>query len=183
MNTLHVVMDIESNGPCPGLFSLISVGLATVNWNLDPTFKRFSTKIEFAPEPFSDSSSEAYKVVGVTLQQHETFPEPLESTQLLLDTLNQLKTSSNSDRLICWSDNPAFDYQFLNYYFFKYVRENPLGHSARRIGDLWAGYRNNPNDHSSWKKFRKTRHTHDPEDDAIGNCEALEEILKRIRKL
>ena len=35
----------------------------------------------------------------------------------------------------------------------------------------------NGKDHTSWKKFRKTKHTHNPVDDAKGNAEALKHIL------
>jgi len=37
------------------------------------------------------------------------------------------------------SDNPAFDWQWINYYFHKYLNKNPFGFSARRIGDIYCG--------------------------------------------
>src|SRR5437660_831893 len=40
------------------------------------------------------------------------------------------------DRPIFVSDNPAFDWQWINFYFWKHLGRNPFGHSARRISDF-----------------------------------------------
>src|SRR3990167_7494796 len=80
-------------------------------------------------------------------------------------------------RKIFVSDNPAYDWQFINYYFHKFLGENPFGHSARRIGDYYAGLMNDWEDSSSWKKFRVTPHDHNPVHDALGNAEALEKLF------
>jgi len=37
------------------------------------------------------------------------------------------------------SDNPAFDWQWINDGFWKTIKRNPFGHSARRIGDFLIG--------------------------------------------
>jgi hypothetical protein len=76
------------------------------------------------------------------------------------------------------SDNPAYDWQWINFYFWKYYGQNPLGHSARRIGDFYAGLNRDFWNASKWKRFRITQHTHRPVDDAMGNVEAFEHILQ-----
>ena len=38
------------------------------------------------------------------------------------------------------SDNPAYDFQWINFYFWRYFGENPFGHSGRRIADFYAGW-------------------------------------------
>jgi hypothetical protein len=82
------------------------------------------------------------------------------------------KTSSGHPVFI--SDNPAFDWQWINYYFHQYVGRNPFGFSARRIGDLYCGMKMDASLNSEWKRLlRKTRHTHNPVDDARGNAEAV----------
>lgn len=77
------------------------------------------------------------------------------------------------------SDNPAFDWQFVNYYLHRYAGRNPMGWSARRIGDLYCGLHRDVR--ASWKHLRKTRHDHNPLNDARGNAEALIAILEQIR--
>lgn len=81
------------------------------------------------------------------------------------------------DRPIFISDNPAYDWQFVNYYFHKFLNRNPFGHSARRISDFYAGLCNNFYKTQEWKRFRKTPHDHNPVNDAMGNLEAFEALL------
>ncbi|MDD5221104.1 MAG: exonuclease [Candidatus Pacebacteria bacterium] len=76
------------------------------------------------------------------------------------------------------SDNPAFDWQWINDGFWKTIGRNPFGHSARRIGDFYAGLKKNFKDASSWKKLRIISHDHNPVHDATGNLEAFERLLK-----
>ena len=75
------------------------------------------------------------------------------------------------------SDNPAYDWQWINYHFHHTLGRNPFGHSARRIGDFYAGLVGNFRAASKWKKLRITKHTHNPVDDAMGNCEAFARML------
>ena len=79
------------------------------------------------------------------------------------------------------SDNPAYDWQFINYYFHKFTGDNPFGHSARRISDFYAGLVGDFSNTQSWKKLRITPHDHNPVNDAMGNLEAFERILNGER--
>lgn len=76
-------------------------------------------------------------------------------------------------RAVFVSDNLAFDWQFINYTFHRFLGRNPFGFSGRRIGDLYAGLVCDVYKATEWKKLRETRHTHHPVDDAKGNAEAL----------
>jgi hypothetical protein len=75
------------------------------------------------------------------------------------------------------SDNPAYDWQFINYYFHRFLERNPFGYSARKIGDFYAGLKGEFFETQEWKKWRVTKHDHNPENDAMGNVEAFERIL------
>lgn len=66
-------------------------------------------------------------------------------------------------------------------YFHLFLGKNPFGHSARRIGDFYAGLVGKFTDASSWKKLRVTAHDHNPVHDAMGNLEAFERILNGER--
>ena len=91
-----------------------------------------------------------------------------------VEWLGRLET----DRLVFVSDNPAWDWMWIAFAFDEAGIENPFGYSARRIGDFWAGLRNNWRDASSWKRYRITDHTHDPVMDSQGNAEALQYLLE-----
>lgn len=82
------------------------------------------------------------------------------------------------ERPIFVSDNPAYDFQWINAAFDICGMDNPFGHSARRISDFWAGLQRNWSDSQSWKRFRVTPHDHNPVHDALGNVEAFEHLLQ-----
>lgn len=79
------------------------------------------------------------------------------------------------------SDNPAYDWQWINFYFWKYFGANPFGHSARRIGDFYAGLTNDFHNASRWKKLRIVKHDHTPVHDALGNVQAFKRMLRGKR--
>lgn len=75
------------------------------------------------------------------------------------------------------SDNPAFDWQWINDGFHRHLGFNPFGHSARRVGDFYAGLVGDFREASRWKRLRVTKHDHNPVHDALGNLEAFERML------
>jgi hypothetical protein len=58
---------------------------------------------------------------------------------------------------------------------------NPFGHSARRIGDFYAGLLGDFQSTQKWKRLRRTKHDHHPVHDALGNAEALIRLLNGER--
>lgn len=89
-----------------------------------------------------------------------------------------LKLRCGDLRPVFVSDNPAYDWQWINYYFWKHLERNPFGHSARRISDFYAGLRGDFSKTQEWKKLRVTEHDHNPVHDALGNVEAFEALLE-----
>lgn len=81
-------------------------------------------------------------------------------------------------RLVFIADNPAYDWPPIHFYLMKYCHYNPFGHSARRIGDFYAGLRGDFHKSSEWKRLRITPHDHNPVNDAMGNVEAFERMIK-----
>ncbi len=89
--------------------------------------------------------------------------------------------SFDKGRPIFVSDNPAYDWQWINFYYWLYFGGNPFGHSARRIGDFYAGLVNDFQRSGEWKKLRVTTHDHNPVNDAMGNVEAVKRLLRGER--
>lgn len=83
-------------------------------------------------------------------------------------------------RPVMVSDNPAYDFMWIAGLFDSAEMDNPLGHSARRISDFWAGLNRDWSNTQSWKKMRKTKHDHHPVNDAMGNVEAFMRIVSMI---
>jgi len=97
------------------------------------------------------------------------------------EQFNQWLTEVSKDMPVFVSDNPAYDWQWINFYFWKYFNKNPFGHSARRIGDFYAGLKRNFRHTQKWKRLRITKHDHNPVNDAMGNVEAFERIMNGER--
>lgn len=160
----YVVVDVESDGPIPHKYSMICFGAVIVETSLAKTFYGRVKPIsaEWIPE--------ALVVSGISRSEHESFDEPKE----IMEKFSLWLSENSSGRPIFISDNPAFDWQWINYYFHFFTGKNPFGFSARRIGDLYCGMKMDTGLNNEWKKlFRKTKHDHNPVNDAMGNAEAL----------
>jgi hypothetical protein len=83
----------------------------------------------------------------------------------------------DKNRPVFVSDNPAYDWQWINDGFWQTQGMNPFGHSARRIGDFYAGLMGSFSSTQTWKNLRVTTHDHNPVHDAQGNVEALRRLL------
>jgi hypothetical protein len=166
--TQHFVLDVEADGPCPGLYNMISFGLVSV---ADPAASFLG---EVAPVLDNPGVAEARAVVGISFDAQQAFRQP---EIVMTEARDWITGIAGAKRVVIWSDNPAFDWQYWNWYCHRYLGDNPAGFSARRIGDLDAGRRGEPLNTNAWKKRRETAHTHNPVDDARGNVEALRWIL------
>lgn len=163
-----LVIDVEADGPCPGLYSMVSLGAVT--WDGEIFFAQFAPiSTEWEPK--------ALAVSNISREQHLQYPPAAQGVAEFHTWLKRQEKRLEANRLTMWSDNPAFDWQFVNYYLHKWKNDNPLGFSARRIGDYYAGTKGQVHRSNEWKRLRKTKHTHHPVDDAKGNMEALKQIL------
>lgn len=158
------MVDVESDGPVPGLYSMVCFGAVAVgNFPTEP----FHGKCK----PISDKwLPEALAISGITREQHLKFPEPVDTMHAFYEWLQQFKNP------VFIADNLAYDWQWINYYFHTFYGKNPFGWSGRSLKDLFCGYMNDP--YYKWKQYRKTKHTHNPVDDAMGNAEALMHLQK-----
>jgi hypothetical protein len=155
------MVDIESDGPIPGDFSMVSFGAVIVDQNLD---RSFYGKLK----PISEKwIPEALNVSGHTREETMTFSEPEKVMQEFKDWINL----NSKGRPIFISDNNGFDWMFICWYFHHFIGENPFGFSSRRLSDLFCGLQKDT--FAKWKHLRKTSHTHNPVDDAMGNAEVL----------
>lgn len=112
---------------------------------------------------------EALAISGFSREEHYGFDDP----KMVMESFAARLEQHAKGRAVFVSDNVAFDWQFINYYFHRFLGRNPFGFSGRRIGDLYAGLVKDASKATEWKKYRVTKHTHNPVDDARRNAEAL----------
>ena len=159
-------VDIEADGPAPGLYSIVSFGAVLVDSNLNKTFYAEIKPISERWIP------DALAVSGFSREQTLSFEDPKEAMIRFEAWINQ----ASKGRPIFIADNPGFDFAFINYYFHALLGRNPFGFSSRRIGDLYCGLKLDT--FAKWKHLRKTGHSHNALDDAMGNAEAILEMQK-----
>lgn len=166
-----IVVDVEADNSSPATGSMVCFGAVSV---VDPSITFYG---ETKPIT-SEYNEETLAISGFTRAEHEKFPDP----RLMVEGFDVWVHNIVKDqRATLWSDNPAFDWQWINYYFDQYLGYNPFGFSARRIGDLYCGLVKNVRANRDWKrKYRKTKHDHNPVNDAKGNAEAILAIVKEF---
>ncbi|KAI9004452.1 ribonuclease H-like domain-containing protein [Hyaloraphidium curvatum] len=157
-----ISVDVEADGPCPGEYSMVSLGAVVVEPGLSRTFRG-------ELRPVSDKYvEEALKACDLTREQTMGFPDAKETMEAFAKWVVEV---SGKGRPMFVSDNNGFDWMFVNYYLHRFTGSNPFGHSSTNLGSLYKGMQKDC--FATFKHLRDTPHTHDPLDDARGNAEAL----------
>lgn len=153
---------------------MVSFGAVILEPNLGRTFHGKARPISENWVP------DALAVSKISRFEHLTYPSPTETMSSFAEWIS--KNSIGKPTMI--SDNPAFDWQWINHYFHVFHGSNPFGFSARRIGDIYCGMKMDASLNSEWKRlYRRTRHDHNPVNDAMGNAEALLAMRKMGLKI
>lgn len=176
---VFISVDIETSGPIPGEYSLLSIGACMVD---------------------DDSQAFEIKLKPVNLN---AIPAAMEITGLSFDTLAREGTSSVEamhqfrDWVVQVSGtggtpvfvglNASFDWSFINYYFHHYLGENPFGFAALDIKSLFMGATG-----CDWKGTRSSKMasllrpvlhgTHDALHDARYQAEIFRLIRNKINR-
>lgn len=161
----YIMVDVEADGPIPGDYSMISLGAIIVEPALNRVFEaRF--------KPISEKwIPQALAVSGHSRDETLTFPDPEVGMR---DFANWL---SNIKRPMFVSDNNGFDWMFVCWYFHHFTGGCPFGFSSTNLGSLYKGMV--ADTAQNFKHLRRTRHTHNPVDDAKGNAEAMLSMRSR----
>jgi len=157
----YIMVDVETDGPIPGDYSMICFGAVVVTPELNQTFYGRLRPISetFIPE--------ALAISGFSREACLAFDEP----KIVMEQFKDWLSKAGKGRLMFISDNNGFDWQFINWYFHHFVGTNPFGFSSTNLGSLYKGLQKDT--FVNFKHLRKTQHTHNPVDDAMGNAEAL----------
>lgn len=164
----YVMVDVETDGPIPADYSMICFGAVIIDETLNRTFYGQLRPISEQWIP------EALTISGFTRDEILHFDDPKE----VMNRFNGWLQLNRKDSLFFISDNNGFDWQFINYYFHHFLGTNPFGYSSTNLGSLYKGLVKDTS--LNFKHLRKTKHTHNPVDDAIGNAEALLHMKREI---
>ncbi len=113
----YFIVDVESDGPIPGDYSMISFGAVLVEPSLSQTFYG-------QLKPISDKwVPETLQISGFAREETLAFEEP---TAVMNRFANWIAQNSDGRPLFI-SDNNGFDWQFINWYFHHFTGKNPFG--------------------------------------------------------
>lgn len=174
-------IDVETSGPIPGEYSLLSVGACLIPPdNMAAPTETFSCLVQ----PISHRADpEAMKVTGLSLEELErtgrTPPKAMEQFE------QWVIQSANGATPIFVGFNASFDWSFVNYYFHRFLGRNPFGFAALDIKSFYMGTAN-----CSWHDTRSSamtkvlqparKGTHDALDDALAQAEWFQLIRKQL---
>lgn len=157
----YFMVDVEADGPIPGDYSMVALAAVVVEANLATTFSARLRPISLSWQ------AEALAVAGFEREQTLLFDPPGAVMKQFAAWLD----AHTVGRALFVSDNNGFDWQFVNWYFHHFLGRNPFGYSSLHLGSLYKGLTGDMT--KNFKHLRKTPHTHDPLDDAMGNAEAM----------
>lgn len=157
----YFAVDVEADGPIPGDYSMVCFGAVLIDKALQTTFYGRIRPISERWLP------DALAISGFTREETEEFAEP----GTVMTEFKQWLDQHTRGRAIFIADNNGFDWQFINWYFHHFIGENPFGYSSMNLSSFYNGVVRDT--FQTFKHLRKTRHTHNPVDDAMGNAEAF----------
>lgn len=172
---IFVSVDIEASGPIPGKYSMLSIG-ACLTSNPAEQFSCYLKPIsdEFVPA--------ALEVTGLSLDKLSE--EGLEPSEAMAQLKVWIESLADADQTVVFVGfNASFDWSFINYYFYKFIGENPFGIAALDIKSMFFGTAQ-----CSWKSTRSSEieKVVNPENsgnhDALGDAIYQAELFNLIRE-
>jgi DNA polymerase III alpha subunit (gram-positive type) len=183
MPEIYVSTDVETDGPVPGLNSMLSFGSAAylADKTLVATFEaNLETLPEAQPNPETMAWWKTQQEAWLASRENLQTPE-----KALRHYLGWLKGLPGKPVFVGYP--VAFDFMFVNYYLVRFTGESPFSHSALDIKTfamamMKRDYRDSVKRNMPKHWFDRLPHTHKALDDAIEQgalfCNMLQENLK-----
>jgi DNA polymerase III epsilon subunit-like protein len=126
-----VSVDVETAGPYPRKYSLLSIGACLV-LDLQRSFY-----VELQPLSL-DATPEAVAVSGLSLAELSVNGVPPAEAMAGFDAWLQ-EVAPPGRRPVCVAFNAPFDWMFVNDYFHRFLGRNPFGHTAFDVKAFYMG--------------------------------------------
>ncbi len=127
---LYVSCDVEANGPCPGLFSMLSFGLAafTLDKQLVGTFSR---NLELMDGAGLDERTMTWWAQEAQTEAYRKCREELVGPRIaMIDAKAWIDDLRRFGKPIVCGAPSGFDFTFMYYYFQRYLGESPVGFAS-----------------------------------------------------
>lgn len=118
----YISVDVETAGPYPGQYSLLSIGACT----LDIPRRTFYVELRPINKNFTEEALEICQLSMSDLEQNG-----LEAEEAMEQFESWLQTViPDGHRPVFVAFNATFDWMFVAHYFHRYLGHNPFGHAA-----------------------------------------------------
>ena len=183
---VYISADVETDGPIPGPYSMLSFALTVVGRFDGKTFQRAGDRsATFVRElrPISDTfEPEALAVNG--LDRDRLLVEGTPPEQAMTAAAEWVREQVGDARAVLVAYPVAFDWSFLYWYFKRYANSSPFGHSScldiRSYYLAAAGtvFDSAAKDEMPTFLRAETPHTHDALDDAVEQGQLFANIFE-----
>jgi DNA polymerase III epsilon subunit-like protein len=128
----YISVDVETTGPTPGEYSMISIGACLVD---DP-----QTSFYAEIKPVTDAVIEsALAVSGLSMEKLTAEGlAPADAMRQFEDWIELVTPRGHAPIMVAF--NAVFDWMFIDSYFHRFLKRNPFGHSALDIKAYYLGY-------------------------------------------
>jgi ribonuclease T len=170
-------VDVETAGPIPGDYSMLSIGACTL---LQPQ-ETFYIEIKPINQNAIEEATSIHKLSLERLLLEGS--DPMEAMRRFNEWLVNKAAPAQQPLFVAF--NAAFDWMFVDYYFHHYLGHNPFGHAAIDIKAFYMGMAGAPWSQTSWRyispKYVTENHlTHHALQDALDQAELFKQMLKEI---
>jgi DNA polymerase III epsilon subunit-like protein len=175
----YISVDVETAGPTPDQFALLSIGACTV---LHP---RQTFYVELQPDRDA-IDPQAAAVHGLSLETLRQNGLPPEQALLKFEAwLQQVVPPAHKPIFVAF--NAPFDWMFVHTYFIRYLGRNPFGHKALDIKAFYMGLSGQPWEKTSGshlhRLFRQADGlTHNALQDALDQATLFENMLALLER-
>lgn len=183
---LYLSADVESDGPVPGKFSMLSFGLAVAGSFDGRRFSRAEPGKEARYWELRPISSEfdaaALAVNGLDRARLERVG--LEPSQAMREASAWIRSVAGARRAVLVAYPLAFDWSFLHWYFTVFADESPFGHGTSiDVRSFYMGAAGVPYTEASKRRLPPSLlptspHTHNALDDAVEQGELFANIFE-----
>lgn len=175
----YISVDVETAGPNPSTFSLLSIGACRVD--------DLSCSFYVELQPVNDNCIPGALAIS-DLSMETLAREGIPPREAMADFAAWVRENvPTSERPIFVAFNAAFDWMFVNDYFHRYLEHNPFGHSALDIKAFYMGL-TGVNWARTSMKYLHRRYlngrelTHNALRDAQDQAELFAQILKKAQE-
>lgn len=173
-----IVIDVETAGPTPGQYSLLTIGACT------PGERPNTFYVEI--KPINDRiTPEAYAVHHLDLKR--LAERGLSPVEAMTSFENWLKTTTpEGKKPVFVAYNAPFNWMFINEYFQRFLGRNPFGHSSLDVKSMFAGLTGIPWNEISLNMVRQRylggrEVTHHSLRDALDLAEIFSKMLEEVQ--